>query len=148
MARPTKLTEDYIEAMEEVLEDDLNAIVYTDEELVDEINYRLPEDKQIHKTTFEKWKSKVNDGREDELGEMGECFYGLLKKALRRERKNLMDGMLEDNKWQRRAWILERKFDEWNLKHKKELEHSGGFNLTAVLKEVEEDEQEENEAGD
>jgi hypothetical protein len=41
----------------------------------------------------------------------------LIKKALRSEKKALMNDLKKgENQWQSRAWILERKFNEWNLK--------------------------------
>lgn len=103
---------------EEVLSEEGAIIIYTDEDLVDEINDRLPESDRIHIRTFQNWKAQNKDGQE--IDEVGLRFFRLIKKALRRERKNLLDKLREgkSGEWQKYAWILERKFDEWNLTKK------------------------------
>jgi len=49
-------------------------------------------------------------------------FCGLYKKALVKERYSLMQQLKDtESSWQRWAWIIERKFDDWNLKKKSEV---------------------------
>lgn len=123
MARPTKLTKDWLKVAEKVINDDINAIILTDEELVFEINDRVEEDARISNRTFQRWKraNKGEDEEEDkeELDEMGKSFVVLIKRALLKQKKHLFDKFREEpNQWQRWAWIIERKFDDWNIQHK------------------------------
>lgn len=112
--RPTKLTAKLIDALNEVLvEKDI--IVMTDEELVMFVNEKLNKEDQISYITFKKWKAgempEINADKENI-----EMFLSVIKKALFKERENLLKELKKDGQWQKYAWILERKFDEWNLK--------------------------------
>lgn len=110
--RPTKIHK-FIEVAKEVLFTD-SLMLLTDKELVDEINDKLEEEDRISQRTFERWKSKDYSDK----GEVGLIFVGLIKKALRSQKSNLYKKMVTDDRaWQRFAWIIERKFSEWNLKH-------------------------------
>ena len=112
VGRPSKINK-FIEAAKEVLFSD-SVMLFTDEELVDEINERLEEKDRISQRTFERW--KASDFEED--GKTGKDFVGLIKKALRKQKENLLNKYSNDDRaWQRWAWIIERKFSEWNLKH-------------------------------
>lgn len=126
--RPTKLNKKFIEVTKEVVEEGINAIIYTDKELREEINYRLPEKNRITRRTFENWKRKINEGKEKELGKYGSEFFRIYKKALRKQKRSLFESFQdnEERQWQKWAWIIERKFDDWNLRHK--TEHSGEVN--------------------
>ena len=54
-------------------------------------------------------------------------FCPLIKKALIRQKVSLFEKLKGDDKQrQRYAWIIERKFDDWNLKTKKEHTGEGG----------------------
>jgi hypothetical protein len=114
--RPTKLTPKFMATANAVLFEDINAVIFTDEELIAEINDRLPEEERIHKVTFEKWKAGVTeDGR-------GSEFRWLIEKALRKQKHDLFIQFRTDEKaWQRWAWILERKFKEWRLPNKHQI---------------------------
>lgn len=142
MARPTKLTKEFLEQAEAVLNEELSVIIMTDEELVQRINERLTEkfpkktELCINIRTFERWKAKVikfnsfeelqkdakensKDGSVDiseENFENFSQFCRLIKKALVTQKQSLFKKMLLDDKWQRYAWIIERKFESWNLK--------------------------------
>lgn len=113
MGRPTKLTEEFLLAAEGVLATD-DALIFTDAELLAEINERLPDERRVGKSTFERWKA------DDSEGECAAQFRGLIEKALRREKRNLFDRLRakDDTQWTRWAWIIERKFDEWNIRRK------------------------------
>jgi hypothetical protein len=39
----------------------------------------------------------------------------LYKKALTNQKKGLFNKLWDDTQWQRYAWIIERKFSDWNL---------------------------------
>jgi uncharacterized Zn finger protein (UPF0148 family) len=116
--RPTKLTPEFLAAAEAVLAKGDNVIILTDEELMTEINETLPEDQRIAGSTFEAWKSAAKSGDTDE---MLQKFLGVIKRALNREKKAFFKELRTGEKaWQRWAWIIERKFDEWNIKRKVE----------------------------
>ncbi len=113
MARPTKLNEEFLKKAEKVLWND-NLVLFTDEELVDEINDELEPDQQISTRTFIRWKKADFE----EKGEIGLKFCHLMKKALRDQKANLFEKYQnEKGAWQKWAWIIERKFSEWNLKN-------------------------------
>lgn len=113
VGRPTKLTRDFLEAAEEVLNDDINAIIFTDAELRELINDKLVPDAQVSETRWEEWKAG------NMKNPIVEEFRGLYKKALSQQKSNLFQEMRKDDKaWTRFAWIIERKFDDWNLRKK------------------------------
>jgi len=110
VGRPTKLTAQLIKILDEVVG---NAIYLTDEDLVEELNERLSEKDRISLNTFKDYKS----GRKQSENLLLVEFSTLIKKALRREKINLLSELSEGEQgWQAKAWILERKFSEWNLK--------------------------------
>lgn len=120
--RPTKLTDHFLKVVEEVLNDDINAIIFTDEELLFEINNRLEKKEQIGKTTWKNYKTLAKDEVKKTLKKIErdkmEIFLALYKEALNKQKKNLFQQLKGDEKsWQRWAWIIERKFSEWNLRH-------------------------------
>ena len=119
MARPTKLTENFLAVAEEVINTGNNALVHTDEDLLFLINEKLSEKERIADSTFEYWKAGQFSECSEEQKNIGEKFLGLLKKALIIQRDNLMDKLQDDKgAWQRWAWIIERKFKEWRLPNK------------------------------
>src|SRR5947207_3397109 len=115
VGRPTKLTEDFLAAMFDVIHDENNALIYTDEELLLLINDKLPLEARIHGDTFSLWKNgKVADDAR------GVKFFSVYKRALMKQKASLFK-RLDDEKnhtWQKEAWKIERKFDDWNIKHK------------------------------
>lgn len=114
--RPSKLTDKYLEVAESVLNDDINAIIFTDEELRDLINERLEEEERISDRRWEAW--KAGDVKDEAVIE----FRRLYKKAINIQKSNLFAKMRDDEKaWQKWAWIIERKFDDWNLRSKQEV---------------------------
>ena len=132
--RPSKIAW-FVEAFEEVLEDsEADVIYFTDNELREICNERLEETAQISDTTFEKWKAgKLEDSLEYTR------FVGLYKKALANQKRELFRKLQDDPQaWQRMAWIIERKFSAWNLKHINEskTELSGTLSIWSVLNEL------------
>lgn len=117
--RPSKLTKDVVSATEKVIKD--NILICTDEELVIAINEILPEKEQFTYEAFSKWKRGLSQTDNPQYVK----FLRLIKKALINEKKRLLLLLQTDDKqWQRYAWILERKFDEWNIKSKSEVDHN------------------------
>lgn len=118
--RPSKIGK-FIEVLEKVLNEDsseldkMNAVVATDEELIMLVNESLDEEDRISDSTFERW--KANDIKDERC----QVFRGLYKKALLKQKQTLFKKFGDEKgSWQKWAWILERKFDSWNLKHKEE----------------------------
>ena len=132
MARPSKIDR-FIEVAKDVLfRDDL--MLLTDEELVFLINQDLKESEKVAIRTFKLWKS----GDYAEKGETGKEFLPLIKKALIVQKENLFKKFSNDDRaWQRWAWIIERKFSEWNLKNinenKNENNHTGEIKINYNL---------------
>lgn len=115
--RPSKIVK-WTEALEKVLQDSSNVLMCTDEELVMLTNDILDEDDRIHENTFKNWKA---GNITEEYKEAYEEFLSLYKKALNKEKKSLMTRFQADEwQWQKWAWIIERKFDEWNIRIKNE----------------------------
>lgn len=111
--RPTKLTTKVIQVWKEILDE--NVLFATDEELFLLLNERLDEKERIGYTTFKDWKA----GRSPEHNELFDEFSSLIKNSLLKEKKRLLDNLQKDKQaWQRFAWIIERKFDEWNIRNK------------------------------
>jgi len=131
--RPTKLTEDLILAMIQVVTE---ALYWTDEELLDELNEKLESLKQptISQTTFEDYKAN----KQQASNPLMKHFSGLIKKALKKEKSELLKELRGGgNGWQAKAWILERKFDEWNLRKKEEKKVTGTFSIENLLNDEE-----------
>lgn len=112
--RPSKIGK-FTEALEKTLNEGMNAFVLNDEELIILVNEQLPEEDKVSEVTFSTWKT---EGIKDETCQV---FRSLYKRALIKQKINLfarLNDPLLSNTWQRYAWQIERKFDEWNLKHK------------------------------
>jgi len=57
MARPTKLTQKLLDKFQEVLEENQNTLLCTDEELLMLLNEKLEEKEQISEDSFERYKA-------------------------------------------------------------------------------------------
>ena len=112
--RPSKLPR-FLEVAEKVLSDGDKVLAFTDEELLDEINDNLEPDERISFSAFKQWKAgKLPDINSD----LVKRFLSLVKKALRIEKHNLLKTLRKgENGWQAKAWIIERKWGDWNLKN-------------------------------
>jgi len=109
--RPFKM-EAWVTQLEAVLTEE-NILFLSDQDLRFLVNQRLDESQQISKRTFENWKSGEFHPDDD----TGRKFLKCIEGALIKQKQFLAKKMIEDDKnWQRFAWIMERKFDEWNLK--------------------------------
>lgn len=116
--RPSKITK-WVVAFEKVINEPMNSLLCTDEDLVFLVNERLDEWEKIDLTSFQNWKAwKLSD----EYADVYKEFLCLYKKALMAERQSLMiKFQWEEGQWQKWAWIIERKFDEWNIRIKSEV---------------------------
>jgi hypothetical protein len=117
--RPSKMTQHFMEVAERVITD--NILACTDEDILFLINEKLEESEKIAGSTWEFWKAgKYGDD------ERRDWFLGVIKKALIIERNNILSRLKDDDKaWQRWAWIMERKFDDWNIKNKSDITSAG-----------------------
>jgi hypothetical protein len=117
--RPTKLTKKVIDILKQVAED---SIYLTDEDLLFLLNEKLEPEERIATPTFKAYKGGTRQGNSPLMKE----FVYYIKKALINEKKALLKELKKgEGQWQSKAWILERKFAEWNLKKISEIEHSG-----------------------
>ena len=92
------------------------AIIWSDEQIVEAVNEELPEADRIDKRSFERY--KAGEIKDDDVLE---AFVSCYKKALRIQASNLFERLEEGTpgEWQKWAWVIERKFDSWNLRDKK-----------------------------
>lgn len=118
--RPSKMTKEFIEIFEEIVSE--NILFLTDEEMIIELNDKLPKEQQIIESTFRKWKA---GGQSNNV--FYEDFLHLIKKALTKQKVRLFNELQSDEKaWQRWAWIIERKFDDWNIRYKTDVSSLDG----------------------
>lgn len=132
MGRPPKI-KTFISVAEDVLFRD-GLMLLTDEELVFLINEELQQKDKVSDRTFARWKAK----QFNENDEIGKTFVMLIKKALIIQKENLFKKFSNDDRaWQRWAWIIERKFSEWNLKNinenKNDNTHTGEIKINYNL---------------
>lgn len=115
-------TDALVRIMEDCDKDGVNVpvIAMTDEGLVDAVNRQLPEHERISVRSFQNYKAGKYDGiAPEELSKIG-VFISCYKRALDGQRAALVDALRSDvpGGWQRYAWLLERKFDDFNLRAK------------------------------
>ena len=130
--RPPKLTEEFLAAMMDVVNSENNALIYTDEELIFLINEQLPLEARIHPDTFSLWK---NGNISDDVRALK--FFSVYKRALLKQKHNLFVKIDEpkNDRWQKDACKIERKFTDWSLMHKVEVKkpEDGAAALAAAL---------------
>jgi hypothetical protein len=117
MARPSKIQK-FTEALEKVLATDHSvgyAIIYTDLDIVEMVNEMLDPEDRISQRRFEAYKA----GGVDDDASL-DVFRRLYKGALRQQSSNLFERLSTEppGAWQKWAWIIERKFDDWNMRAK------------------------------
>ena len=129
VGRPRKLTR-FLEAFKCVLELDQpenkrhrvgRAIIHTDKDLLEMTNRLLDEKDRVSTTSWESWKRGSVENMSEEVERELSQFRDIYLEALKMQRDNLFDRMTqkgEARSWGRWAWIIERKFDEWNLRKK------------------------------
>ena len=111
--RPFKMVT-WLSALKEVLNKE-DVLFLSDKDLVFLVNNKLPKKQKISESTFEKWKS----GQYSPDETTGKEFIEAIKLALITQKQYLGERLRNDTtgQWTRYAWILERKFADWNLKN-------------------------------
>ncbi len=125
--RPTKINDEVLKAFDEIVNDGINAIILTDDELVFLVNEKLEAKDKFSYSSFQRWKALMTKDETD-ISEEEEKYLdkyadilGLIKKALITQKNNLFTELKNDKQtWTKWAWIIERKFDDWNLRIKSE----------------------------
>lgn len=165
--KPKKLSHELLERLEDLLADDAKVVMHTDNDLLLLLNQGLEPKHQISKRTLEKWKTgefgKWN-GMQPNLWGMTEAdfyarFVRLIELALLRMKEQIFakitaEDVYEEREseetgvissvlvskapdWKKWAWILERKFAEWNLKSVSEVDMNARIiSLAAELEAV------------
>ena len=124
--RPTKINDNIINAFKEILDEGMNALIMTDEELCILVNDKLSDEDKFDYSTFKNWKAlhkskDLNDETAKYNVDKYKQILALVKKALIIQKNNLFQKLGSDKEWTRWAWIIERKFDKWNIRHKSEV---------------------------
>ena len=110
MGRHLKINDNFIQAVKKII-NDITAIAFTDEDFLFEVNWELKPKDQISDRTFQRY--QAGEEKSDILKE----FCHLLKKARHKAKTALIaEVRTGPQNWQSRAWILERKYPEYNLK--------------------------------
>lgn len=126
--RPSKLNDEFLDIFRTVVKEAMgidngdplnkfNAIFLDDDELRMLINEKLEAKdlKGIPRQRFQSWKAGKLKDKDELLAE----FHSIYKKAMQIQKQNLFLKMATDEKaWQRFAWIIERKFEQWRMKYK------------------------------
>jgi hypothetical protein len=120
----TKLDKKFIDALTEVV-DSKDFYILTDEELIFSVNELLG-DEFLSIDAFKSYKT----ARRGTNSEYYDEFVHLIKKGLIREKRSLVKKLQDEDKaWQKYAWILERKFEDFNkldkTKNDNDNKHSG-----------------------
>jgi hypothetical protein len=115
--RPNKL-ERFNEVAQEVLFDERGVgacIMHTDMDLLDMINRKLEPEERVSVRTFKAYKA----GELQDEASL-DVFSHLYKRALEQQKASLFESLRDEppGAWQKWAWILERKFDEWSLRQR------------------------------
>lgn len=114
-----KLNAKWVECFEQVVNEGFNSIYMSDDDLRILTNELYGQDDYICLKTFNNWKEGQNEGINISM------FLHIYKKALIKQRNQLFEKLTKDDRaWQRWAWIIERKFDDWNIKIKSEIDHT------------------------
>lgn len=122
--RPKKLSDKIIRILKKLLKNEKNVKYCTDEELILLINEKLNDKEKISIDTWKRWKKgdfKRDDEQLDIWGETEESIYQkfctLTALALIEQKHALFENLeAADRTWSKWAWIIERKFTDWNLR--------------------------------
>lgn len=110
-ARESAWNEDVTKALKEIIEDDSKTAIYTDRDYVTEINYMTGGN-----LTLSIWRNTMNLKPE---------LRTLIENARLKQKRLLLEKLMTTEKnWQRYAWILERKFSDFNLQTIREHKHT------------------------
>lgn len=125
----TKLNQRFMDALKVVV-DDPYFYCLTDEELVLSINEHMGEE-YLKYDTFLRYKAGTRGTESDYYDE----FVHVIKKHLIKAKIGLLKKLQSEEKaWQKYAWILERKFEDFNKldksKNENDNKHSGEITIT------------------
>lgn len=120
--------EKWLVKLKKVLEKE-NIVFLTDDELMFLVNKELDKKDRITRQTFHNWKNGKFGSLDKEIGEE---FLEVITLAIIKQKNFLLDKLLNtnDKNWTKIAWLLERKFEEWNLKHISENIHKNEQQVT------------------
>jgi len=121
--RKPKLNINFLRAAHDVINDKgkNNALILNDYELLILINKKLERKERICNDTYYNWKTTIKEHGVEALSPIAREFYRMIKEAEVAQKQGLFARMSNDGfGWQRFAWLLERKYDDWNLKAKTE----------------------------
>jgi hypothetical protein len=126
--RPSKAHR-FMEAVRELIPEtgDWNAwvIACTDEDLLFMLNSRLDKEERIDERTWRNYKKGL-EGIAEVDRECLDAFISAYKRSLLGMKRMCVEKLEGDvpGGWQRYAWLLERKYDEWNMTRKEKVEVS------------------------
>lgn len=128
VGRPSKLTEDFLKDLENLLERQ-SSVLLTDEEMLEHIG--------IDNQTKQNWLNPEYKGADEELKKK---FFELIKRGRRFHKMNLGDKLaIGENGWQGSAWMLERKFSDLNLRNISEVKQENTGKVEIVWGKSKED---------
>ncbi len=121
MPRPHKLSTQLVAALKSILKEKEDAaMLLTEEDVLFLINQRLPPKWRISLRTWARYKSNDLDAQNDsDLQEALDTFQELLKAVRIDQKYNVLSNLLHNQgNAASLKWLAERKFQEWNSKHK------------------------------
>ncbi len=121
--RPVVLNEERLGIAEQIVNSPGVVIAWTDDDMVDEINYRLKIQNKakymISQRSYERYKASFLGKTQEEIEDLSvgdmiviEQFWRLIKAKLRMEKLTILAHFTTDPKRQRWAWMFERKFNK------------------------------------
>lgn len=114
-----KLNDKWLEAFQTIVNEGFNSIYMSNDDLRILTNELYGQDDYICLRTFNGWKEGQLEG------ENIYKFLHIYEKALSKQKKQLFEKLQNDERaWQRWAWIIERKYDEWNIQQKQKIDHN------------------------
>ncbi|MBC8387081.1 MAG: hypothetical protein H8E13_03405 [Actinobacteria bacterium] len=125
LERQKKLWGDVVKVLRKIVEDELNVLIYTKTELVRLINKELPEGERISIVKLNNYERRAKASRPKHP--IYEKFLNLLELQRARSKRALFTKMegAGSKDWQRYAWMIERLYDEWNIRKKEEIKIKG-----------------------
>ena len=133
--RPPSINEARLNAAEKILDDkdELNTIIYTDEEMVAMINDEVKENERIWYGTFREY--KAGKQLEDEgAREFIERFSALYIRILRKQKRSLFNQLKKDKTGRQRfSWIIERKFNDRNLRIQQDNNNKNSWEVKLTI---------------
>lgn len=118
--RPSKLKPHLITALREIVADEANMLICTDEELFFLLNDSLDWDDRVSYSSFKRYKARAleymdNEALPEDIDPMYAQFYSIIRRATIMMKRNLMRNLMaaEKTDWMRYKWLMERKFTEF-----------------------------------